>query len=83
MEEKKITNPVKAIRAKCLDRCCGSSNEMDNHQNSTDPLREEFETAISELTPDERAELLKMFRQRRSEKAQKRTAETVRSNGRG
>lgn len=56
---------------------------MDNHQNSTDPLREEFETAISELTPDERAELLKMFRQRRSEKAQKRTAETVRSIGRG
>ena len=56
---------------------------MDNHQNNVDPLREEFETAISELTPDERAELLKMFRQRRSEKAQKRTAETVRSNGRG
>ena len=41
---------------------------MDNHQNSTDPLREEFETAISELTPDERAELLKMIRQRKAEK---------------
>lgn len=27
MEEKEITNPVKAIRAKCLDCCCGSSNE--------------------------------------------------------
>ena len=30
---------------------------MNEQQNSTDPLREEFETAISELTPDERAEL--------------------------
>lgn len=29
MEEKKITNPVKAIRAKCLDCCCGSSNEVE------------------------------------------------------
>ncbi|MCD8215263.1 MAG: hypothetical protein LUC97_06465 [Clostridiales bacterium] len=28
MEEKTITNPVKAIRAKCLDCCCGSSNEV-------------------------------------------------------
>ena len=27
-DEKKITNPVKAIRAKCLDCCCGSSNEV-------------------------------------------------------
>jgi len=23
-----ITNPVKAIRAKCLDCCCGNSNEV-------------------------------------------------------
>ena len=29
MEEKEITNPVKAIRAKCLDCCCGSSNEVE------------------------------------------------------
>lgn len=29
MEEKKITNPVKAIRAKCLDCYCGSSNEVE------------------------------------------------------
>lgn len=29
MEEKNITNPVKAIRAKCLDCCCGSSNEVE------------------------------------------------------
>lgn len=29
MEEKKITNPVKAIRAKCLDCCCDSSNEVE------------------------------------------------------
>ena len=25
-----ITNPVKAIRAKCLDCCCGSSAEVAN-----------------------------------------------------
>ena len=76
MEEKKITNPVKAIRAKCLDCCCGSSNEMDNHQNSADPLREEFETAISELTPDERAELLEQY------KAKKAQSRVVKENGR-
>lgn len=41
---------------------------MGNHQNSTDPLREEFETAISELTPDERAELLEQYKaKKRSE----------------
>lgn len=28
MEERKITNPVKAIRAKCLDCCSGSVNEV-------------------------------------------------------
>ena len=28
MEDKTITNPIKAIRAKCLDCCCGSSNEV-------------------------------------------------------
>lgn len=55
---------------------------MDNHQNSTDPLREEFETAISELTPDERKELLKMIRQRKAEKEQKYATETSRSIGR-
>ena len=26
--EKEITSPIKAIRAKCLDCCCGSSNEV-------------------------------------------------------
>lgn len=56
---------------------------MDNHQNNVDPLREEFETAISELTPDERAELLKMIRQRKAEKGQKYATETSRSIGRG
>lgn len=25
---KQITNPVKAIRAKCLDCCCGSATEV-------------------------------------------------------
>ena len=28
VEEKQITNPVKAIRAKCLDCCCGSPEEV-------------------------------------------------------
>lgn len=28
MSEKIITNPVKAIRAKCLDCSCGSSDEV-------------------------------------------------------
>ena len=27
MEEKRLT-PIKAIRAKCLDCCCGNSNEV-------------------------------------------------------
>lgn len=56
---------------------------MDNRQNNVDQLREEFETAISELTPDERAELLKMIRQRKAEKEQKYATETSRSIGRG
>ena len=29
-----ITNPVKAIRAKCLDCCCGSSLEVANDLNN-------------------------------------------------
>ena len=29
MEEKRLT-PIKAIRAKCLDCCCGNSNEGHN-----------------------------------------------------
>lgn len=28
MEEKTITSPIKAIRAKCLDCCCGSAYEV-------------------------------------------------------
>lgn len=28
MDENKITNPVKAIRAKCVDCCCGQYNEV-------------------------------------------------------
>lgn len=49
---------------------------MDEQQNSTDPLREEFETAISELTPDERAELLEQY------KAKKAQSRVVKENGR-
>lgn len=35
---KEITNPVKAIRAKCLDCCCGSSNEVSLCSCDTCPL---------------------------------------------
>ena len=28
MEETKVRNPVKAIRAKCLDCCCGQTKEV-------------------------------------------------------
>lgn len=28
MPEQPTTNPVKAIRAKCLDCCCGQANEV-------------------------------------------------------
>lgn len=28
MDDKTITSPVKAIRAKCLDCCCGNPNEV-------------------------------------------------------
>lgn len=28
MEDNIITSPLKAIRAKCLDCCCGQSNEV-------------------------------------------------------
>ena len=49
---------------------------MNEQQNSTDPLREEFETAISELTPDERVELLKQY------KAKKAHSRVVKENGR-
>ena len=44
---------------------------MNEQQNSTDPLREE-----SELTPDERAELLEQY------KAQKAQSRVVKENGR-
>ena len=30
LEDRNTTNPVKAIRAKCLDCCCGSYVEVDN-----------------------------------------------------
>lgn len=59
---------------------------MNNHQNSMIPaaekefndtvMREEFEAAISELTPDERAELLEQY------KAKKAQSRVVKENGR-
>lgn len=38
MDEKKLTNPVKAIRAKCLDCCCGQMKEVELCSNTRCPL---------------------------------------------
>ena len=38
MDEKKLTNPVKAIRAKCLDCCCGQMKEVELCPNTWCPL---------------------------------------------
>ena len=37
-ENIKITNPVKAIRAKCIDCCCGSTAEVKECQATKCPL---------------------------------------------
>jgi len=34
MDEKKLVNPVKAIRAKCLDCCCDQKKEVELCQNT-------------------------------------------------
>lgn len=46
-------------------------------------LRARLKAVVLDLSPEEQKELLKMIRQRRSEKARKCTAETVHSIGRG
>ena len=59
-DEKKITNPVKSIRAKCLDRCCGQLREVElcpNTQYALHPFRfgkNPFRTK-REMTEDQRA----------------------------
>lgn len=60
MEEKRIT-PMKAIRLKCLDCCCGSSNEVKLCTVSSCPLhpfregRNPFRKR--EYTPEQKAAL--------------------------
>ena len=38
MDEKMLTNPVKAIRAKCLDCCCSQMKEVELCPNTRCPL---------------------------------------------
>ncbi|MBE6960217.1 MAG: hypothetical protein E7448_05800 [Ruminococcaceae bacterium] len=58
MEEKRIS-PLKAIRIKCLDCCCGSSNEVKSCPSvncSLHPFREghdPFRVKV-ELTPEQK-----------------------------
>lgn len=55
-----ITNPVRAIRAKCLDCCCGSANEVKECPSETcslHPFRfgKNPYRAKRELSPEQRA----------------------------
>lgn len=57
-----ITNPVKAIRAKCLDCCCGQINEVKECTAVNCPLHpfrfgKNPYRAKRELTEEQRAEL--------------------------
>lgn len=67
MEDKRIP-PLRAIRLKCLDCCCGSSNEIKNcavvecplylYREGKDPFR-----AKRQYTPEEKAALALRLRQ--------------------
>nr|DAZ63935.1 MAG TPA: hypothetical protein [Caudoviricetes sp.] len=69
MEEKKLT-PIKAIRAKCLDCCCGNSNEVKLctvERCALWPYREGHNPYIAkrELTDEQRAEIGKRLAEKR------------------
>lgn len=78
MEEKRITNPIKAIRAKCLDCCCGSSSEVElctctgcalyPFRRGRNPYRAKPE--LSEEEKARRAELARKAREIQREKQQ-------------
>lgn len=72
----RITNPVKAIRAKCLDCCCNSQNEVKLCTTKNCPLypfrfgKNPYRTK-RELTEDQKnmmAEKLKKAREKRWKK---------------
>lgn len=49
MEEKRLT-PIKAIRAKCLDCCCGNSNEVNpDCRQGTEPREEIIAWIVEQL----------------------------------
>ena len=67
MEEKKVLTPVKAIRAKCLDCCCGSAYEVSKceiEDCSLFPYRfgKNPNFKAKELTDEERSELRERMR---------------------
>lgn len=73
MEE--IRNPVKAIRAKCIDCCAGSSNEVKLCPAKDCPLyafrfgKNPYRT-VREMTEEQRAAAVERLRQAREQKKQ-------------
>ena len=71
--EKEITSPIKAIRAKCLDCCCGSANEVKLCTCTGCPLfafrfgKNPFRKT-KEMTDEEKAELAERLRLGRESK---------------
>ena len=76
-EEKKLTNPVKAIRAKCLDCCCGQLREVElcpSTQCALHPFRfgkNPFRTK-REMTEDQRAAAADRLRRAREKQKEDR-----------
>jgi len=74
-DEKKPTNPVKAIRAKCLDCCCGQQSEVklcENERCALHPFRfgkNPYRAKVTrELTEEQRAELAERLRKMREKR---------------
>ncbi len=66
MEEKRPT-PIKAIRAKCLDCCCGSSSEVKLCTCTgcaLHPYREGHNPYRREMTPEEKEKNLANLRKK-------------------
>lgn len=66
MEEKRLT-PIKAIRAKCLDCCCGNSNEVKLCTCTgcaLYPYREGHNPYRREMTPEEKEKNLANLRKK-------------------
>lgn len=72
-DEKKITNPVKAIRAKCLDCCCGQLREVEQCPSTRCPLHpfrfgKNPYRSKRELTEDQRTAMANRLREAREKK---------------